>query len=549
MLWNTGYHKIICNKVKKLLIVIPIILISCANAYAKKYPFPEVSIEGVENPVSLAISHDGLRMVIIDWQKNGLPVLKESRRARIVNVWGPAFEINPINKLVNEGTRMEGPSFSFDGKFLLFAANFSDTHGGMDIYFSQFDGDTYTTPKNLGKPVNSGADENFASISGNNRELYFTREIEMKKLREYKTGELWTSAIKENILEWSEPQKVNSIINDGGIAYPKVYDDNQTLLYSRVVDDKENWKIYWTREFNQIHWYLPVKIDTLASTESEVSPVYCKQDGFLYFIQFSNKSNPPKGNIYKHQLDPAYHPKKTIEITGQIYDSVYNIPLKADVLVTNPVLGTTEFVTQSETESGNWSTLLLANENYMFQFWKKNYSHVYKNFLPVETQANSNLSVELTPHITLFLNTYDQEELWPLDVDVQIINDGERLADIRPEKSYKGRQQVILPIGKQYTLNFSKKDYFRNTLELNLSTFVLFDKFVRDIELKPVKRHLEIFVTEKDTLNPLEANIEFFDQRGNSAIPKKAYETPGLYEIILREGETFSVEVFLLSTW
>ena len=62
---------------------------------------------------------------------------------------------------------------------------------------------------------------------------------------------------------------------------------------------------------------------------------------------------------------------------------------------------------------------------------------------------------------------------------------------------------MILPVGSHYLFNVARKDYHSNKIDLDLSSVVLFDRFIRDIELEPVKRSIEIFVTEKDALQSI----------------------------------------------
>jgi outer membrane protein OmpA-like peptidoglycan-associated protein len=148
----------------------------------------------------------------------------------------------------------------------------------------------------------------------------------------------------------------------------------------------------------------------------------------------------------------------------------------------------------------------------------------------------------LTPQSELVLNIYDKEELWPLDAEVSVINEKGNPVKVTPVKIIPGQQEIVLPIGSKYTFKVERKDYQSNRMELDLSSIVLFDRFVRDIELNPEKRILEIFVTEKDTIKPLKAFIEMIDTRNKRITPQES-ENPGYYTIALREGESFNIEV------
>ncbi len=59
-----------------------------------------------------------------------------------------------------------------DGKRLYFTSNMPGSIGGTDIYYSDRDGDSWSTPVNLGKDINTEGDEMFPFVHENGR-LYF----------------------------------------------------------------------------------------------------------------------------------------------------------------------------------------------------------------------------------------------------------------------------------------------------------------------------------------------------------------------------------------
>ncbi|MCF8363684.1 MAG: OmpA family protein [Prolixibacteraceae bacterium] len=509
--------------------------------FAAKYPHEYVNIPGIENPVDIAISPDGLQMLIIDWPKKEKMTLKISKRLSTTQKWTKAEKIKPINNLIKENTKIEGPFFSFDGNKLYFSADIKGTLGGMDIFYCNIDDGKWSPPVNQGKPVNSNANENHPSVTGNNRNLYFTREVEMDKLDDYKTGELWLSA-KNLEDKWSKPNKLNVEINNGGLAYTTAYDDNHTLIYSRIDRDDENWRVYWAKKMNDIHWHLPVKLDILISKDSEIAPFYCKKDGFLYYIVLKDKKHP-RGEIFRYQLDKHFQPDKTVEIKGRILDKNLDTPLKANILVNDPIMGNIHYSTQSDEETGEWWTLVKANENYMYHISANNYSHIYDLYTKNKTSTNTKTDYKLFSKATITLNIYDSEELWPVDGKIEIYGNNKKAQQIEINSTHKGRHKITLPLGIDYLFRVNAKHYHSNELKLNLSEIVLFDDFIHDIELEPEKRDLEIYIADKETHNPLGAEITIIDKRGEKFIPEPVKGNVGLYSITLREGEKYDIEV------
>ncbi len=67
------------------------------------------------------------------------------------------------------------PFLSFDGRTLYFSSNNDKSIGGFDVFRSRLDDEnlTWSTPENLGMPLNSGADEKFFKIHPDGMKAYF----------------------------------------------------------------------------------------------------------------------------------------------------------------------------------------------------------------------------------------------------------------------------------------------------------------------------------------------------------------------------------------
>jgi len=532
----------VTNRMKQLIYLILISAILPIQLSAKKYGFEEVKIIGVENPLFVTISPDGLKMIIVDVPRKGIPAVKQTIRTSLSATWGGATSIPEINDLFNEETSIAGVSYSYNGKYLCFSSNLPDSKGGNDLYSVEITPGGFSPPVNLGSPVNSEINEYYPSVSGNERELFFTRETEMKKVEDLHPGKFWLSRMDDETGHWLAPEKLNVIINDAGIGYPRISDDNKTIFYSRVDEEQKKWKIHWTKRIGDIHWYLPVVLDTIRSDDHEVSPSWCKQDGFIYYVKLSGSESSPKGQIFRFKPEDQLIPEKTIEIKGTVTDSVNRRAVRAFVLVTDPILGRRVYFTETDGKTGQFKTLLLAEKQYLLHIWKDQYSHYYKLFTPKETVSDRTLTVMLTPQVNLTLNIYDKDELWPLEAELSISNEKGQSLPVFPYLKQTGLRKMILPIGNNYRFRLTAKDYVSNILDLDLSDVVLFDQFTRDIELEPMRRELEIFVTEKDTILPLDADIEFTDKRNSPFIPAPS-KGKGYYSITLREGEPYEIDV------
>src|SRR6478736_3482507 len=91
-------------------------------------------------------------------------------------VWSTPKELTAINNAVKPGDFLGGPCLSYDAKTLFFTSNRDGGVGGMDIWSSTRTGEVWSTPKNLGRTINSAGYDGFASLSPDGKWLYFMRE-------------------------------------------------------------------------------------------------------------------------------------------------------------------------------------------------------------------------------------------------------------------------------------------------------------------------------------------------------------------------------------
>jgi hypothetical protein len=90
--------------------------------------------------------------------------------------WGLPINIGILNTQYNE----DFPFMSPDGKTLYFCSEGHNSMGGFDLFYSVWDqeNNTWSTPKNVGYPVNSPEDDLTISFTENNRVAYISSDRE-----------------------------------------------------------------------------------------------------------------------------------------------------------------------------------------------------------------------------------------------------------------------------------------------------------------------------------------------------------------------------------
>jgi hypothetical protein len=118
------------------------------------------------------------------------------------------------------------PSLSADGQKLFFASDMPGGEGGMDIYMSEKQGDTWTTPKNLGNKVNTAGEEVFPYIRKDGM-LFFSSDGHSG------LGGLDAFVAKPNEGKYGDVKNMGASLNSSADDFGIVFnDDNLTGYFS-----------------------------------------------------------------------------------------------------------------------------------------------------------------------------------------------------------------------------------------------------------------------------------------------------------------------------
>jgi len=175
---------------------------------------------------------------------------------------------------------------------------------------------------------------------------------------------------------------------------------------------------------------------------------------------------------------------------------------------------------------------------------QQGYSQQYELFPHEKTTSNIDFSCTLFPTTELIINVYDQEILKPLNAAIEVTDQAGKKMPIPVRPLETGRFLLVLPIGQDYTIKASLEFYHSNELQVGLSTAVLFDRFVRDIELKPVRREIEFRISDLENQSPIEANIYIYKTNSKTVLnPDKNGQETGRYTISLYDGSIYQADI------
>jgi len=298
--------------------------------------------------------------------------------------WSKAIPLpGGVNTPSNEGT----VSVSADGKYIFYTAcNRRDGLGSCDIYMSilQADG-TFSEARNLKYPLNSGAWESQPSISPDGRTLYFASNREGG----YGGIDIWKSEWTGN--GFGQPinlgPNVNTELDDQA---PFIHADGKTLYYSSSgrVETFGGADLYLTTMLENGEWSKPQNLGYPINTSGEEFGMIVDRAGVFAYFSADRKDSKGGRDIYKFELPKNVKPNPVNYVKGKVYDKVTKQLLQANVelidVATNKVIHTV----QSDKNTGQFLLVLDVDKNYLFNVNKEGYLF-YSNFFELKYKANN----------------------------------------------------------------------------------------------------------------------------------------------------------------
>ena len=327
------------------------------NAYSqndKVLPAPINTTKFTEYAPS--ISADG-RTLIFESDRQGDWKLFESKKNG--KIWSVPTAIPKITTTFFEKAPLGGPCISYDGNLLFFSANGKDSDGHEDIYYSVREKGGWSSPMNLGSPVNTVDYEGYPSISADGKYLYFARAKFILGDKKDAQQRCYQIMMSEKGLDgkWQNAVELPSPINLNCEKSPRIMPDGKTLLFSSIrKNGKGNFDIYKCERQANGGWTDAVALDFINTSGPDQFVAVAACGDAMYYVQ--------DGDIYKANL--PIDAMSTIQ--GYVTDSSTNSALAAKIRISefdNPNKIIAEIV--SSALDGRFSTVLKPNGMYLFE--------------------------------------------------------------------------------------------------------------------------------------------------------------------------------------
>ncbi len=297
-----------------------------------------------------------------------------SHRSDSTGEWSKAENMGkPLNTSNNEGAQ----AISVDGQMMVFTAcNRADGQGNCDLYISHLEGDHWSKPVNMGRPVNTPAKETQPSISPDKREIYFSsnRPGSMGGL------DLWKTT-RQPDGSWGNPENLGDTINTpGNEQSPFIHPDNKTLYFSSDMHvGMGGFDLYVARKDSAGRWKIPVNLGYPINTwNDEIGLIVNARGDKAYFS--SDREKEKGKDLYEFELYKQARPEMVSYVKGIVYDAYDRKRLAADFELIDLESGATVNQSQSNASTGEFIVSLPVNKNYALNVSKTGYLFYSDNF-------------------------------------------------------------------------------------------------------------------------------------------------------------------------
>lgn len=279
-----------------------------------------------------------------------------------------------LNTHYNEG----GQSISSDGKYLIFTACERDEgYGSCDLYWSKRIGDAWSKPRNFGKPVNTQYWESQPTFSADGKNIIFVSN------RPGGLGgmDLWsTQMIEEGV--FSTPVNlgipVNTMKNED---YPFLHPNGKILYFSSEGHKGMGGKdIFYSELLPDNTWSEPVNLGYPINTYADEMSLVVNAKGDKAFYSSDRAGGYGKDDLYWFNLPETLRPQSVTYMKGRIFDAKDNTPLEAFFHVVDLKTGNVVVSSSSDVKTGEFLICIPTSSSYALHAQRRNYLFYSENF-------------------------------------------------------------------------------------------------------------------------------------------------------------------------
>ncbi len=301
------------------------------------------------------------------------------RSVRKDGAWQKAAPLPNINTAENEAAQ----SISADGKFLVFTVcNRPNDYGSCDLYYSERVNGQWTTPKNLGAPINSKAWESQPSVAPNGDAIYFTRG----GARGQGDKDLWVSYRQEDG-QWGAPLALETLNTPYDEGAPCIHPDGQTLYFSSAGHPGMGaLDLFVSRKDADGNWGAPQNLGYPINTAQAEEALAVSLSGDLAFIASDRTGGYGSLDIYSFEMPEELRPQPVTYVRAYVFDAETNKALPNTKVELVDLEADKSYAVLHTDQDGEFLVCLPMGKDYALNVNRKQYLFYSDNFALKESR-------------------------------------------------------------------------------------------------------------------------------------------------------------------
>ena len=280
-----------------------------------------------------------------------------------------------LNTSYNEGASCISP----DGKYLVFTScNRDGGAGGCDLYWSKRIGESWTKPRNFGSPVNTRHWESQPTFAADGKTIFFVSN-RPGGLGGY---DIWkTTMLEEGV--FSEPVNLGKPINTPADEITPFFHPNGTTLYFASTGHRGmgGEDLFYSTMNPDGSWNEPVNLGYPINTVANEMGLIVNAMGDKAYIATNKKGGFGDLDIYWFEMPEALKPKPSVTyFKGRIFDNNDHRPLYAVFELFDLNTQKTVLKSSSDPTTGEFLVCLPTNSHYALNVSRDKYLFHSENF-------------------------------------------------------------------------------------------------------------------------------------------------------------------------
>ncbi|GIV36834.1 MAG: hypothetical protein KatS3mg032_1213 [Cyclobacteriaceae bacterium] len=311
--------------------------------------------------------------------------------------WLPPRSLSKnINSVLNEGTC----TISADGRRLIFTSCVGrQSYGSCDLYESIKKGEEWSTPRNLGPMVNSAEWESQPSLSADGRTLYFVSDRKGGMGRR----DIWVAELDDQG-QWTKARNLGKPVNTPADEIsPFIHVNNRTLYFASTGHSGfGGFDIFYSEKTDE-GWTLPINLGYPLNNHEDQFSLYITPDGLRGY--YSHERITPQGSrglIYTFSVPPDRQVKYTSSyVYGKVTDKLTGRPLKAQVELFDVEKNQRLSLVESDSVTGKYLMVLTRGAEYALYVNCQGYLFHSQNFDYTQPETDGNAPDPIEQNIFL----------------------------------------------------------------------------------------------------------------------------------------------------